>query len=168
VGRVELAPLGAVGTSLVDFERGGFRIGLGGSAYYDRGRTVESYGWGIDMVMKLKGFHLAAEFLADSAEPSSEPTTPSTIPSQVERQSLVAELGYLILDDTFGATVRVEWLDDNTRLENNGDSVIFTGGLQYYLHRHHLKAQLEYTHRAELHGLALDNDALMLQIQTAL
>lgn len=168
VGRLELAPLGSVGSSLVDFERDKLRVGVGGAAYYDPGKTVESFGWEVDMVLKVKGLHFAFEYLSDSAEPTDTPTTPGTIPSAVDRQAMVAELGYLFIADEFGATVRFEWLDDNKNIENNGDSLVFSGGLQYYMHRHHLKMQLEFTHRSELHGLALDNDALMLQVQTAL
>ncbi len=168
VGRAELAPLGATGTTLVDFERDKLRIGVGGSFLFDPGETVETLAWGVDLVLKVRGFHFGFEFLADSAEPSSTPTVPSPIPSAVDRTAMVGELGYLIWEDILGLTARVEWLDDNTALDNAGDQLIVTAGLQYYLHRHHLKAQLEYTHRTELHGISLDNDALMLQVQTSL
>lgn len=163
--RVEIAPLGKLGQDLPDFDRKGIRIGVGGSFYFDPGKTVETLGWGVDLIMKFKGLHLAAELLMDSASPSHKPTTDATVPGSVDRMSLVTELGYMILADCLGVTARFELLDDNTAQDNAGDAIVVTGGVQYYLHRQHLKAQLEFTHREELKGIALDNDALLLQLQ---
>jgi len=166
--RVEIAPLGPVGDGLPDFSRKGPRVGVGGSFYYDDGRTIETIGWEVDAIFKASGFHLALEWLNDSAEPSDQPATDATIPAAIDRMALVAEVGYLVLDDTLGVTARFELLDDNTELDNAGDQIVIGGGVQYYLHRQHLKALLEFQHREELHGQSLDNDALVLQIQLAL
>lgn len=165
VAHVSLAPLGSLGKGLADFARSNPKLGLGGSFYYDDGKTVQTLGIAANLIFKMKGFHFVAEYLYDSAEPTTEPTTDATVPASVSRQALIAELGYLILNDELGVTARVELLDDNMDLDNQGDQLVFTGGLQYYFHRQHLKAQLEYTHRSELDGLSLDNDALLLQVQ---
>ena len=165
VARAELAPLGPVGDGMPDFSRGSFRLGVGGGFYYDAGKTVETLGYEVDLIIKSCGFHFAAEFLSDTAEPSDQPATDPVVPTSITRMALVAEAGYLIVGEVFGLTARFELLDDNTDLANNGDQVVVTGGVQYYLHRHHLKTQLEFTHREELDGLSLDNDSLMLQAQ---
>lgn len=165
VGRAELAPLGPVGDGLPDFARGGFRLGLGGGVYYDDGKTVSTLGWEADLIMKVCGFHFLAEVISDSAEPSDKPTTDPVVPTSVARMSLAVEAGYLLVGETLGLTARFELLDDDTDVDNNGDQIAITAGVQAYLHRHHLKAQLEFTHREELDGLALDNDSLVLQTQ---
>lgn len=165
VARAELAPLGSIGTGLPDFSRGGFRLGVGGGVYWDPGKTVETVGFELDLIMKVAGFHFVAEYLYDSAEPSDSPSTDPVLPGAISRRALSAEAGYLLLGDELGVTARFELLDDNTDLDNNGDQIAFTGGLQYYFHRQHLKAQLEYTHRAELEGSGLENDSLLLQVQ---
>lgn len=165
VAHVSLAPLGSIGKGLADFARSGPKVGIGGSFYYDDGKTVSTLGIAANLVFKARGFHLAAEYLYDSADPAQNPTTDATVPASVSRQALIAELGYLILRDELGVTARFELLDDNMDLDNNGDQIVVTGGLQYYFHRHHLKAQLEYTHRTELEGVSLDNDSLLLQVQ---
>jgi hypothetical protein len=165
LAHVELAPLGSLGDSIADFDRGGLRVGLGGSFYFDHGKTVETLGFEVNLMAKISGLHFIAEYLYDSAEPAAEPTTTGTIPAAVSRQALITELGYLLIGDTLGLTARFELLDDNRDLDNNGDQIALTGGLQYYLRRQHLKTQLEFTHRSELEGLALDNDSLMLQVQ---
>jgi len=166
--RVELAPLGPVGDGLPDFDRGGARLGVGGSFFYDDGRTIQTMGWEVDAIFKIAGFHLALEWLNDSAEPSDTPETDATLPTTIDRMALTAEAGYLIIGDELGVAARFELLDDNTELDNAGDQIVIGGGVQYYLHRQHLKAVLEFTHREELEGQSLDNDALVLHVQLAL
>ena len=168
IGRVELAPLGPLGVGLVDFDRGALRVGLGAAALHDPGKTVGTTAWEVDFVLKYRGLHVAAEFVLDDATPTADPTTAGALPASLTRQAFVGEVGHLLVAETLGVTARVEWLDDNTALADAGDSLVLTGGLQLYLRRNHLKAQLEYTHRRELHGLQLDNDALLLQLQMAL
>jgi len=160
-----LAPLGPVGKGLADFKRSSPKVGLGGSFYYDDGKTVQTLGVAANLIFKASGFHFAAEYLYDSAEPRTNPTTDATVPAAVSRQALIAELGYLIIGDELGVTARFELLDDNMDLDNGGDQIVIAGGLQYYFRRQHLKAQLEYTHRSELNGPSLDNDSLVLQVQ---
>ncbi len=165
VAHVSLAPLGPLGEGLADFNGVNPKLGLGGSFYYDDGKTVQTLGIAANLVFKAKGLHFAAEYLYDSAEPSTNPTTDPVVPAAVSRHALIAEVGYMVLPEQLGVTARFELLDDNMDLDNNGDQIVLTGGLQYYFRRDHLKAQLEYTHRTELEGLSLDNDSLMLQVQ---
>jgi len=165
VAHASLAPLGPLGDGLADFKRGGPRLGLGGSFYYDDGKTVGTLGLAANLVYKHSGLHFVAEYLYDSAEPTTNPTTDATVPAAVSRHALIAELGYLLIADELGVTARFELLDDNMDLDNSGDQIVVAGGLQYYFRRQHLKAQLEYTHRNELEGPSLDNDSLVLQVQ---
>jgi len=165
VARAELAPFGPVGDGMPDFARGGFRLGVGGGFYYDDGKTVETLGYEIDLIIKTCGFHFAAEFLSDSAVPSDKPATDAVVPTSIDRMALIAEAGYLLVGEVLGVTARFELLDDNADFDNNGDQIAIAGGVQYYLHRQHLKTQLEFTHREELNGLALDNNSLVLQVQ---
>lgn len=166
--RVELAPLGPVGDGMPDFTRGGLRVGVGGSFFYDDGKSVETLGWEVDAIMKVAGFHLAIEWLNDSAEPADQPTVEAPLFGAIDRMALSAEAGYLIIGDRLGVAARFELLDDNTEQDNSGDQIVIAAGLQYYLHRQHLKAMLEFTHREELEGPSLDNDALLLQVQLGL
>lgn len=166
--RAEVAPLGPVGDGMPDFERGGLRLGVGGSIYYDDGKSIETLGWEVDAIMKIAGFNLALEWLNDSAEPTSQPTTDATIPGAIDRSALAAEAGYLFCGNKLGVAARVELLDDNADLDNAGDQIVVSGGFQYYLHRQHMKALIELTHREELDGPSLDNDALLIQVQLGL
>ena len=167
-GRVSLEPLGSMGRDVADFDGGGLRIGVGSSLYYNDGDTTRTVGWEADVALKIHGFHFVAEYLADSSEPTQRPTTTSTIPAKQDRFGLVGELGYMILPAQLGVAFRTEWFDDDESQDNNGDQVVVTGGVQYYWHRHHFKASLDFTHREELHGTSRDNDALLLSLHLAL
>ena len=57
------------------------------------------------------------------------------------------------------------WLDPDTAVKNESNSWILTGGASYHILNDFLKAQLDFTHREELHGLSLKNDSLVFQVQ---
>jgi len=168
VARLDIAPFGPIGRGLADLDWGGFRAAVGGAVYYDDGKTVETLGWEVDLLVKVAGLHFAAELIMDSAEPATKPTTGNTIPTSISRMAAVGEVGVVILPEQLGVTLRCELLDTDTDVDDNGDELVFTGGLQYYFHRQHAKAAIEFTHREELEGVALDNDTLLLQVQFAL
>jgi hypothetical protein len=167
-GRLELQPLGALGKDIADLDGGGLRVGVGASLYYSDGKTTKSAGWEVDLAVKLAGMHFIAEYIADTGEPKSVPTTTATIPAGVDRHGFTGELGYFIRPINLGVAVRAELLDDNRDSDSNGDELVLAGGVQYYWHRHHLKAMLDYTHRLELHGSDRDNQTLLLTLQFAL
>ena len=81
---------------------------------------------------------------------------------------VVGEIGFMLLPSQLGVTARVEWFDDDEAVDNSGDQLVTTGGVQYYWHRHHFKASLNYTHREELFGPSLDNDTLLLSAHFSL
>ena len=166
--RVDLAPLGATRPGLADPAHGPLRAGLGGALFYDPGKTIETLGFEVDLLLQAAGFHLAAELLMDSAEPATQPTTGATLPAALSRLAAVVELGWVALPERLGFTVRAELLDDDTERDNAGDALVLTGGAQLYLHGARLKASLEFTHREELDGPSLANDALLAQLQLAL
>lgn len=167
-GRLSLEPLGPIGEDIADLDCSSFRIAVGSSLVYNDGQTTRTTAWEADVHLKSHGFHLLAEYVADSSEPQDSPTTTATIPAKSDRFGLTTEVGYMILPGQLGAVVRAEWFDDNESQDNNGDALVLTGGVQYYWKRHHLKAALDFTHREELKGVSRDNDTLLLQVQFAL
>ena len=167
-GRASMQPFGSIGSDLADLNGGGLRLSLGTSTFLLDGSTNTISAWGVDVAMKAHGFHLVAEYLADTAEPANQPETDAGVPVELNRMCLVGEMGYMVVPERVGVTVRGEWIDDNVEVDNAGDSLVIGGGLQYYWYRQHLKAQLDYTHRMELHGISLDNDTLLFQLQFSL
>ena len=166
VVRMELEPLGPVGPGVADLTHSeDFRFGLGGAFFYDDGRTLSTMGWSAYLHMRWMGAHVLAEYIGDRAEPAAEPTTEAPISAVTRRMGVVGEVGYVILPELLGLALRVEWLDLDTDFDDHHDEVIITATATVYAVRDLLKLQVEYTHREELHGDGVDNDAVLAGVQ---
>jgi hypothetical protein len=164
--RLGSEPLGDIGNRAQDFRKSDkLKLGLGANIFYSNGGTRNIMGIGGDVLAHYKGFHLLAEFLTNHSDPRTVPTQPSGQIATVQSLAAIGELGYMILKERLGVTARVEWLNPNTSVKDEADSVIAVGGVSYHVLHDLLKAQLDYTHRQELSGKALKNDSLVLQLQ---
>lgn len=172
--RLSLAPRGALGKEVADVEGGPLRIALGTSALRQGAEDRTQVAWSVDLALKVRGFHFLGEYISDYSElvdVAADPGASSqgaAVAERLDRTALVGEVGYTFLAGRLGAAARVEWLDTDEATDDEGDAVVFTGGLQHIWHRHHLKAHLEYTYREELHGAARDNQTLLLHLQARL
>lgn len=166
IGRVDFAPLGSLGHGVADLVHiPQPRFSVGGAFYFNDSTHVESYGWSAYAHFKWMGFHLLAEYLGDTAEPTAEPPTGTVIYGDTTRMGVTGELGYMILPELLGLAVRVEWLDANADIDDERDEIVITSTLSVYLLRDMLKLQVEYTHREELHGASVENDAALAGLQ---
>ncbi|MEJ7728407.1 MAG: hypothetical protein WKG00_04250, partial [Polyangiaceae bacterium] len=94
--------------------------------------------------------------------PESRPTEPTAL---VGEAGVVGEAGFMVVRRRLGISARV---DPNQDTDDEGDNFVFTGGVSFRpLGNENIKVGAEYTHREELFGLALDNDALTLGLQLA-
>jgi hypothetical protein len=124
---------------------------------------------GGDVLVHAGGFHFLGEVLWQRTEPESQPTEPTELVAEVSSFGLVGEAGFMVLARRLGITLRVELVDPNQDSDDEGDNVIITGGASFRpLGNENLKIGAEYTHREELFGLVLDNDAVTLGLQLAL
>ncbi|MDY6863429.1 MAG: porin [Thermodesulfobacteriota bacterium] len=60
---------------------------------------------------------------------------------------------------------RYDEFDPNTDMDNSFDSRWYTAGWNFFIHDPHLKWQLNYTKRNEMHGKEMDNDILYSHFQ---
>lgn len=73
--------------------------------------------------------------------------------------------GGYIFNCCWELTARYQFLDDPITLTNGSREVDWTSiGLNYYIHEHNLKVQLDYTWKNE-RGAEVDNDAFQVQLQ---
>ncbi len=166
VGRVEIEPLGDLGAGTADVTHSRApRVGFGGGYMYDTGGSTDTMIWSAYLHAKWMGFHILGEYIGDHTAPRKEPTTTATISTTMERMGLYGEVGYMILPELLGLAVRVEWLDLNTRIDDEQDVLAVTATATVYAVRDMLKFQLEYTHREELHGASLANDSVLAGMQ---
>jgi hypothetical protein len=145
------------------------RLNIGASYFFNDGgaRTVHSAE--ADIFFQRSGVRLLAEGLYSVAIPSSQPTIPTDQTSSITSFAVVAEGGYTY-QNLIGGHVRFEYIDPNTAVDDAADNWLFTVGVTFAPPRigQYAKAQLEYTHREEIHGKSVDNDSVTLQTQFAL
>jgi hypothetical protein len=162
--RLSTEPLGPIGKSIADLDRGALRLAAGGSFFFSDGGARDAMSAGGDLVLQVAGFHLLGEFLWSETSPEKEPTQETTQITDIESMGAVAEAGY-VLPWNIGITARFEWIDSNTAIDDEGDQWAVTAGVGYHFVDNVLRAQLDYTHREELHGQSLDNDTVNIQLQ---
>lgn len=163
--RLESEPLGPIGSTVEDLQKGPFRVAMGASFFFSNGGTRNLLGAGGDVLLHSHGFHLLGEFISNHSSPHDTPTQPTSQISTVQSLAVVGEVGYVLVKRRLGVNARFEWIDPNTSVDDEADSWIAGGGLSYHVLHDFLKAQLEFTHRQEIHGSSLENDSLVLQIQ---
>ena len=165
-GRLDLVPMEAMGKGMADPGQGDdFRLAMGGGAFWNVGGSMDVMGYSAYVHMKFKGVHLFGEYARDKSSPSDKPSRPENDSAEMERWTMNASLGYVFLKDMLGAAVRFEMLDSNMSVDDEGDEWLVAGTVTYYIIGDFLKAQVEYSHREEMHGQATDNDAVLGGVQ---
>ncbi|NOZ02977.1 MAG: hypothetical protein GXP54_13985 [Deltaproteobacteria bacterium] len=165
VGRFDLEPLAPIGPDEADIDSAPFRMNIGGGVMYNPGKSIKTLGATGDIHIKAYGFHLLAEAIWDWSKPQKKPTTLNTITDEIQRLTAMASVGYYIKWINLGLAVRTEYINDNLDLANEGDEIVIAGTVSYYAIRNFVKVQVEYQHRLELNGAALDNDSALVGVQ---
>ncbi len=167
VGRVDLIPMDKLGEGEADVKQvKSCRLGLGGGVMYSDGTSVGTLGAAAWLHLKAWGFHLNSDFIWDRSKPKSD-AGQTQIPATTTRMAVQGSVGYVFLKDLLGLAARVEYVNSDTELQNEGDQVIAAATLSYYAIGNWVKVQVEYQHRQELHGLTLHNDHVMAGVQAA-
>jgi hypothetical protein len=165
VARITSEPFGSLGRTMEDLHHGKLKIAAGAGAFYSDGGTVGVLGLGGDILLHYRGLHLLGEFIANRTTPAVAPTQATTQTGIVTSYGAIGEAGYMVLRERLGISARFEWVIPNTGVKDQSDGWMFTGGASYHIYNDFLKAQLDYTHREELHGKSLQNDSVVLQAQ---
>jgi hypothetical protein len=163
--RLSSDPFGRPGRAALDLYHDKLRLSLGGSFFFSNGGTRDILGAGGDVLLHYRGLHVLGEFLMNRSNPRENPTQQTNQLSPVQSLGAVGEVGYAVLRKRLGITARFEWLNPNTKAEDESDCWLVTGGVSYHVLGDLLRAQVDFTHRQEIHGQSLKNDALVLQLQ---
>jgi hypothetical protein len=167
--RLSTEPFGPLGTSVGDFDHSPrFKFGTGVSYFFSDGGTRDIHGGEADVLLHWRGLHFLGEFLLSQVDPEDTPSQPTTQIARVKSLAALGEVGYAILKSRLGVAARVEWINPNTDVSSEADSLVITGGASYFVVEDVLKAQVEYTHRQELGGASLKNDVVGFQLQLQL
>ena len=168
VARLATEPVGPLGSTIADETHESPRFGVGGNYYYSDGGARGVHAFGGDALLHAMGFHLLGEVLFSYVVPKSNPSEPTYAVAEVKSLGLVAEAGYVILEDLLGVTARFEYVDASSAVDDEGDDWVVGVGATAMFFDGMVKTTVEFDHREEMFGLALANDALVMQAQLVL
>lgn len=163
--RLEAEPIGRVGPTIEDLYGSKPTFAVGAAGFVSNGGTKTTLGLGADALIHAHGLHVLGEFVFHKNDPKTQPTQPTSDITSVKSLGVTGEVGYLFLKRVIGLTARFELLDPNTEVKDESDSWILTVGPSLHAIGNTVKMNLDYTHREELHGKSLKNDAVVLQFQ---
>lgn len=145
------------------------RLNVGASYFFSDGGSRTIHSMEGDLFFQRAGFRALGEVLYSSTVPASQPTQPSTQNANIDALAAVVEAGYTY-ESLLGAHLRFEYIDPNTAVQDASDNWLITAGVSFMPPQigQFMRAQLEFTHREEMHGKSIDNDALTLQTQFVL
>jgi hypothetical protein len=165
VARLGTEPVGALSPTIADETHQSPRFGAGASYFYSDGSARGIHAFGGDALLHAMGFHLLGEVIYSVVAPKSDPNEPTATVAEVKSLGIVAEAGYMILRDLLGVTARFEYIDPSSAVDDEGDNWVLGGGPTVMFFEGMVRISAEYTHREEMFGLSLANDAVVLQAQ---
>jgi hypothetical protein len=139
-------------------------IAVGTSAFYEDAPATDGYAVAADLLVALAGFELVAEGLWDTRKPDDAPEVSPSLADQIERRGAYLTALYRLPTLPLEPVARVEFLDDNTDVEDAGDVLQISGGVNSQLIDRFVRAQLHYIRRVERYGRALGNNAIVLSV----
>lgn len=161
--RLEFSPFtrplaGQVGTS---------GVAIGASAFRDEGSAIRRDAFSVDLLAAFRGASLQLEALCDRASPTIAPVPATELLANTERCGAYGEAGYALLVRSLPlqVTARAEVFDDNRVLQDAGDVLLLSGGVNVDVFGDHARAQLQYVMRRERFGIQRDNDGLVVGLQ---
>lgn len=155
--------LGRLSLALGGEDGGSALVTLGGGAYYEDGPATERVAGSLDATLNVAGATVTVEGLCDSTTPKDHPVTTGALSGTVQRCGGYGEAGYEFEEFGLQPVARVDGYDDHRDIDDAGDSVSLSVGLNWYFSEY-AKAQAFYTERFELSGPEQDNGALVLGV----
>lgn len=165
VARLATEPLGPLSRTIADETHQSPRFGVGANYFYSDGAARGIHTFGGDALLHAEGFHFLAEAIYSVVSPKSDPEAPTATVAEVKSLGIVAEAGYMILRDLLGVSARFEYIDPSSAVDDEGDNWLVGGGPTVMFFEGMVRITAEYTHREEMFGLSLENDAVILQAQ---
>ncbi len=120
-------------------------------------RTFDMYAWGTDVLFNTGPFIFQAEY-----DWFTQDGTDGTV--DVVGDGWYVQAGY-IFTNCWELAARYQTLSDPINRINGFEDVQWTSlGVNYYIHEHNLKVQMDYTWKDE-DGVEIDNDVVQVQLQ---
>lgn len=166
IARVTSEPIGRLPGTAADEEKGkDLRFGVGANYMFNDGGARDVHSAGGDAHVMWRGLHVLAEALWARTIPETDPSVIGAVPLEVTTFAFSGEAGYMILPRRLGIAARFEWIEPNDKQDDESDNWLVTAAATVHLVDQLLKGQVEYTHRHEVNGVQLKNDAITFNLQ---
>jgi len=143
-------------------------VAVGASAFYEDAPATNGFAVSGDVLVSMAGVGLTLEGLCDRRTPDDAPDISPTLSDEITRCGGYATLTYDLASDMMlvplQPAVRVELYDDNTAVDDAGDTWLVSGGINAQLMDRYLRGQLHYIRRVERHGVGRPNDSAVLSL----
>lgn len=139
-------------------------VTLSGGYMYDDGPAVNRHKASGSLALHGWLFRVTGELLWEKVIPDAQPAA-APASGTFSRWGLVGEVTAFLWRNYLQAAFRYEYFRDNDQLPTFGKQQLLSGGINVYLCRDRLKAQLNYIRRQELEGPGVDNDVGLAQLQ---
>jgi hypothetical protein len=145
---------------------GPLELAIGAGGYLENGPATDTLAGSADLSIGAMGATLLVEGMCDQIEPDEAPATSPEISDALARCGGYGELSYRLPVDRqpYTLVTRLEYLDDNTDLDDAGDALLLSAGVNYRVNPN-LRAQLHYLGRYERESEERANDAVILSLQ---
>lgn len=140
----------------------GLAVSLGG--LFEDGSAVRREGASADIYLTVARASAKVEMVCDRSRPQDAPMPAPSLADTVERCGGYVELGYTFPKAELQPIVRAEYFDDDRNVDDAGDSLLFSVGVNARLHPYS-RVQLHYLSRRERNGDQLPNDAVVMNLQ---
>jgi hypothetical protein len=144
-------------------------LSIGGGVTHNRALQANTTTIGADLGVQVWRVKLQGEFAWSKAEPTFDiEGIPELLATRVS-MGWYAQVVFAVVPDWFEVAVRVDGYDDNLALDDAGNRLDVTGGVNLLVLKGRLKVQLDYIHREELVDAAKTaNDSLIMVLQARL
>jgi hypothetical protein len=150
-----------------DLAAGPLGVSIGAGGFFEDGAATNTVAGSADLLVSMGFASLLLEGICDRITPDDSPTTSPEVTDEVTRCGGYAEANYraaLRGGYVLAPVVRVEWLDDNTGVEDAGDAWLLSAGANLAIN-HNLRTQLFYLGRFERESAERANDTVIFAVQ---
>jgi phosphate-selective porin len=141
-----------------------FELSVGAGGIFEDGPATNVMAGSADLGVRYRGASLLVEGICDRTTPDDAPMTTPDVADEVKRCGAYAEAGYELERERLQAIARLEWLDDNTALDDAGDAWLVAAGVNWRVSPF-FRAQLHYLGRYERESAERANDSVILSLQ---
>jgi hypothetical protein len=124
---------------------------------------VSELAFGGDLLLRVKSLSLLAECDFASISPGDATVSAPGVFEDTSRLGALLQVGWSV--GALEPAVRVEWFDDDTSAEDNGDLIHAIAGVTAHLAEDRVRAGAGYVFRGERGGTSLPNDTVRAWLQ---